>query len=283
MTTGAHLRRQWMVSGYRLLATLVLTLLQMSFALGAEIGPLGQPSGSLNQQAWSIPSSVPGLVMTVEVFRPEGAGPFLLAVINHGSEESSLTRKDQRLPRFSELTELLLRAGYVVALPLRPGHGATGGPYLESQGPCGSPDYVGSGLGTARSIAATVDFFQQQSFVKSTGTLVVGNSAGGWGALAYASTQPKGLSGTINFAGGRGGRDKGRPNRNCAPQRLIEAAGLFGSTSKVPSLWLYAENDSYFAPDLSNKLAAAFEASGGAVQFHLLDAMTIDGHGLIQA
>jgi hypothetical protein len=50
----------------------------------------------------------------------------------------------------------------------------------------------------------------------------------------------------ITFAAGRGGRVGGKPNNNCAADRLIAATGGFGRTARVPMLWIYIENDTFF-------------------------------------
>ncbi len=61
------------------------------------------------------------------MFRPPGAGPFPLAVINHGSTQNALQRAQYRTPEYRALTEWLVAHGYAVAVPQRPGHGKTGG------------------------------------------------------------------------------------------------------------------------------------------------------------
>lgn len=50
--------------------------------------------------------------------------------------------------------------------------------------------------------------------------------------------------------------------------------------SRTPTLWLYAENDTYFPPDLSRRMAEAYRAAGGNVDYHLLPAIAGDGHAL---
>ena len=243
----------------------------------------GPGAAAAQGEIWSIPSSVPNLAMQATVYRPAGKGPFKLAVINHGSNEDSGQREGMSMPEFPALTDWLVKRGYVVVIPERPGHGATGGPYIESQGSCGFPDYVKAGLGTAKSITVTIDFMTKQPFIKRTGVLVVGNSAGGWGALALASQNPAQVSAIVNFAGGRGGRNHNQPDHNCAADRLVAAAAAFGKTSRLPTLWLYAENDTYFAPALSRQLADAFVRAGGKAEYHLLPAVGVEGHALIQA
>ena len=49
----------------------------------------------------------------------------------------------------------------------------------------------------------------------------------------------------------------------------------------MPTLWLYAQNDSYFGPDLSRRMADAFRAAGGPADYRLLPPDGDDGHYLI--
>jgi pimeloyl-ACP methyl ester carboxylesterase len=171
----------------------------------------------------------------------------------------------------------------LVALPQRPGHGRTGGPYLEDQGGCDDADYARAGRGGATSIEAALAAMFARPDVRKTGALVVGHSAGGWGALALASRNPRGVAAIIDFAGGRGGRSFDHANNNCAPERLIEAAREFGSTARVPTLWIYAENDSYFAPWLVQRMADAWRARGGRVDLAIVPAFGREGHRLAEA
>ena len=46
------------------------------------------------------------------------------------------------------------------------------------------------------------------------------------------------IRGVVNFAGGRGGKPNNQPNVNCAPDRLVDAAGVLGRTATVLRLWL---------------------------------------------
>lgn len=232
-----------------------------------------------------IPFAAAGVPMHATFYRPAGAGPFRLAVINHGSNEADATaRIAMPMPTFPVLTQWLLAHGYAVLVPERPGHGITGGPYLEDQGACDQPDYVTSGKRTADAIAAAIAYAMHTEGASLRGkAVVIGNSAGGWGALALAARNPADVGSVINFAGGRGGHDRGRAFHNCSPDRLVAAAGTFGRTARVPTLWLYAENDSYFPPDLSRRMAAAFAAGGGKVDYRLLPPVGREGHALIEA
>ena len=62
--------------------------------------------------------------------------------------------------------------------------------------------------------------------------------------------------------------------------RLVEAAASYGKTAKIPTLWLYAQNDSYFAPSLAQRMAKAFSAAGGRAELHVLPPYADDGHSI---
>lgn len=219
--------------------------------------------------------------MRTAILQPPGTGPFPLAVINHGSTADAEERKDLPAPAFEPVASWFVNHGYVVALPERPGHGETGGPYLEDIGSCEDPDYERAGLGAAASIEAAVQFLTGQPFVQKTGVVLIGHSAGAWGALAEASQDPGPLRAVINFAGGLGGHSYGEPNRNCAPDRLVQSAAAFGQITRIPTLWLYSANDTYFDAVLSERMADAYRGAGGTAEYHLLPGFGEDGHFLI--
>lgn len=64
----------------------------MMLAIGIEltrtqnsIGPQGPEEGVIRRQTWLIPAQDRTTKMWTTMFRPPGAGPFPLAVINHGT------------------------------------------------------------------------------------------------------------------------------------------------------------------------------------------------------
>jgi alpha-beta hydrolase superfamily lysophospholipase len=67
--------------------------------------------------------------------------PFRLAVIAHASTQNVLRRAQMPQPEYRALAAWLVGRGFAVLVPERPGHGATGGKYLEDQGGCDEADY----------------------------------------------------------------------------------------------------------------------------------------------
>ena len=135
--------------------------------------------------------------------------------------------------------------------------------YLEDQRGCDEADYAHAGRATAEEISAALTYLREQPFIRQDGAVIVGHSAGGWGALALAGADPAVVGTIVVFAPGRGGHANDFPNQVCAPHTLIASAAEFGQGARVPVTWLVAANDSYFSPDLSKKLADAFRRGGG--------------------
>jgi dienelactone hydrolase len=247
-------------------------------ALGAQ-GAEGEPH---RLQQWLVPSPDLATAAHAVLFRPPGEGPFPLAVIAHASTQNVLRRAQMPQPEYRALAAWLVARGFAVLVAERPGHGATGGKYLEDQGGCDEADYARAGRVTADEIAAAAGFIRKQSFIRPEGMVVIGHSAGAWGALALAGEDPKEIAAIVAFAPGRGGHANDFPNRVCAPHTLTAAAGAFGKAARVKVTWLVAANDSYFSPAFSRQLVDAFRGAGGKAELHVLPAHGGEGHWLVE-
>lgn len=258
-------------------------------------GPFGPEGPRYREQLWMLPGGDPDVALRATVFRPgsdaeeaavpvglNGAAPARvrrpLVVINHGTDEA--TREAASMPIFYWLSRWFLERGYVVMLPQRRGHGATGGELAEGRDRCSNPDHLGAGQTAADDISAALHYMAKQPFIDPLRTIVVGVSSGGWASLALAARNPAPVRMVVNFAGGRGGHAGGRANVVCGQDRLVEAARSFGRTARVPTLWLYSRNDSYFGPDLAQAMARAWHDGGGDAELRLLPSYGRDGHGL---
>lgn len=212
---------------------------------------------------------------------PKSAEPATLVLINHGSPPVSADRPKIKLGRCDqEAAQWFLSRGYAVAFVLRRGYGETGGEWAEGAFSCAQPDYVHAGIETAIDVDATIDFLTRLPEVKPSDAVVVGQSAGGWGAIAYASAPHPKVAAFVVMAGGRGGHRDNRPHNNCRPDALADAAGHFGKTARTPMLWIYTQNDSFFAPPIARALYHSFTSAGGVADFEQPGPYGTDGHRL---
>jgi dienelactone hydrolase len=268
-----------------IIAVAVMGLSLSSAGMGGPIvsmpGPQDVEGKQSRRQVWLVPSTDPGQLMRTTVLRPPGAGPFPLLIMNHGTTMSAPQRADFPMLEFEAAARWFVTQGFVVVAPQRTGHGETGGLFFESQRVCEVAHFRAAGLAAAGNILATINYMLTQPFVQQSKVVVLGQSAGGWSSLALASLNPPMVRAVIDFVGGRGGHFEGKPNNNCHPDHLVEAAGKFGSTARIPTLWIYFENDTFFGPALSKRMVAAWRAAGGAAEYHLLPSFGEDGHFFI--
>src|SRR5438270_13806418 len=193
-----------------------------------RFGPEGAEGEPNRMQQWLVPSPEPGIAAHALLFRPSGGGPFPLALIAHASTQNVLRRAQMPQPEYRALAAWLVARGFAVLVPERLGHGATGGKYLEDQGGCDDADYISAARATAEQIALPLEFLRAQSFIRKDGAVVLGHSAGGWGALALAGEDPGSVSAIIAFAPGRGGHADDFPGQVCAEHTLLVSVGAFG-------------------------------------------------------
>ena len=253
----------------------------MQTAQASPYGAFGPEGQRMREQFWLLPSGDASVALRATVFRPAGgiAERHPLVVINHGTSEAN--RMSVSMPVYYWLSRWFVDRGFAVVLPQRRGHGATGGTLVEAVGDCANPDHFRSGVIAAQDVGAAVDFMRRQPFVDPARVLVAGVSTGGWASLALASQRPDLMTAVVNIAGGRGGHAFGRKNSVCGIDTLVGATHDFARTARAPTLWLYAENDSYFGPALAAKMAAAWKQGGGQVECDPLPAYGSDGHDIV--
>ena len=272
----------------RIAAILMLIAAAIAFfdlALADERSPTPQ----IQEEVWALPLALPVLAYLV---RPVGAGPFPLVVMNHGVSLDPKERGFFPLVEFRDAAHWFAHRGYMVIAPVGPGYGGGGidlpgrglyGLFFSGIGNCTNPNFRDPGLAIAALDNWVIDYMTRQKLIVPDKVVVVGQSAGGWASIALSSLNPAPVRAIIAFAAGRGGHVDGKPNNNCAPDKLVAAAGEFGRTSRVPMLWIYAANDTYFGPELSRQMHGAFIAAGGQAEYHLLPAFGSDGHFLIDS
>jgi dienelactone hydrolase len=243
----------------------------------------------IREEIWALPLPLP---MFAYLVRPVGDGPFPLVIMNHGVSLNQADRGFYPLVEFRDAAKWFARRGYLVVAPVGTGYGAAAidmpehglyGPFFSKVGKCSNPHFRTPGLAVAQVDLWIIDYMTAEKRIVPKDVIVVGQSAGGWAAIALSSLNPPQVKAIIIFAAGRGGRVNGQPNNNCAPDRLVEATGEFGRTSRVPMLWIYIENDTFFGPALSKRMHEAFTTAGGKAEYHLVRPFGDDGHFFIDS
>src|ERR1700761_7168513 len=210
------------------LVQLLSLILLLSHAATAETSQ-DTSAPQLREEIWAIPSSIPMLAYMV---RPTGEGPFPLLVINHGVSLDPKERSYFPVIEFRDAAIWFARRGYVVVAPIRPGYGATAieiperglfALFFSGVGKCSDTEFRDAGLAIASIDQWIIDYMSTQAFIKRNDVIIVGQSGGGWGAIALASQNPESVRAIIGFAAGRGGHLNGKPNNNCAPDRLVDS------------------------------------------------------------
>jgi dienelactone hydrolase len=244
---------------------------------------------AIQEEVWAIPLTLPTIAYVV---RPAGDGPFPLVVMNHGVSLNQRERSFFPLVEFRDAAMWFARRGYMVVAPSGAGYGAGAldeperglySIFYSKIGNCDNPNFRDAGLAVALTDKWIIDYMADQKLIVPDNVVVVGQSAGGWAAIALSSRNLPAVRAIITFAAGRGGRVDGKPNNNCAPDKLVAATADFGRTAHVPMLWIYLENDTFFGPDLSKKMHQAYTGAGGSAEYHLLPPFGSDGHFFIDS
>lgn len=218
--------------------------------------------------------------LVVTVFTPQGEGRHPLMVISHGRAGDAAGRAKLGRARYATAARYFTDAGFVVAVPVRLGYGATGGPDLENSGPCGDRRFTPMFNRAASEIAQVIEAMARRPDVDPANVVALGQSVGGGSTVALAAARPAGVRAAINFAGGSGGDPVKSPGKPCGPERLQETYAGYGATTRMPMLWIYTENDLYWGPEWPGRWAEAYNAAGGHAQFERLGPDGANGHSL---
>ncbi len=217
-----------------------------------------------------VGSGFSSATLETTLFSPDGDGPFPLVVINHGKAPGDPVFQERA--RFLNASREFVRRGYAVALPMRLGFSKSSGSYIA-----GGCNIASNGEMQAEWVAGVIDWLRKQAFVDAGRILVVGQSHGGLTALAVGALNPPGVRGVVNFAGGL-------RQTNCSWEHaLAQAFERYGARSRLPSLWFYGDNDSYFPPDVWKELQARYAAGGGNVRLVAFGRFGRDAHGLFSS
>ncbi|KAK49436.1 prolyl oligopeptidase family serine peptidase [Caballeronia sp. LZ029] len=227
-------------------------------------------SNGLNEAVIEIPEA--DIALETTVFKPDGAGPFPMIVFNHGKLPGDSHAQPRNRP--VALAREFVRHGYVVVVPNRRGFAGSGGEYAGH-----GCDVEANGFAQAQDVAATVAYMSEQSYIDKTHIVVAGTSHGGLTTIAYGAREAvaaPGVRGLINFSGGL------RQDECTGWQKnLVSAFGDYGQNVRLPSLWLYGDNDSVWQGDLSVQMFTAFTSHGARANMVDFGTYKNDAHRLV--
>ena len=230
------------------------------------------------------------LELYTEVFKPGGPGPFPVLIYAHGRSGTQQERSamSEIIPR--SYLQFWIKRGFAVVASARPGYGRTGGIDREipghswsSAGACQgtpNPEQVAKIAGAA--VEATISWLRDQPWANNAKLILSGNSVGGLTMVSLGATDQQGVVGYINFAGGIAGNPGLSPGKSCAPEIVRDAYFKYGKSTRIPNLWIYAENDLFWGSETPKTWHAAFAAGGSSTK--LVTTPPVhgkDGHDLI--
>jgi dienelactone hydrolase len=219
--------------------------------------------------------------ITVGLFSESSAPkPYPLLVLNHGRAANAADLVKTKVADYAAAARWLTGFGFLVAVPIRVGYGVTGGPDVENSGDCRSKNYPPVYHAAAAQTLAVLAQLRAREDAARDRAVVMGQSFGGTTAIAVAALNPPGVQATVNFAGGGGGNPDERPMNPCGADRLKSLFEGYGRTARLPTLWLYSENDLYWGPKLPVEWFEAFKAAGGQGEFAAFPPVSDNGHRL---
>ena len=220
--------------------------------------------------------SIAGRTVRLEaltVKRADATGRLPVALIAHGKPDNLQSMLDNRALAYLGQARDLANRGYLAVVPIRRGFGQSDGPIAVSV-TCKTPSFTPRFSADADDLAATLDAVARRPDADPTRAIAIGVSAGGAAVTALSARNPKNLRAVINISGGL--RTQGCPKEDL----LVDAFRAYGAKSRVPNLWVYAKNDSFFGPDVVSRMQTAFLDGGGDVKLVMYEPVGSDGHYL---
>src|SRR6185312_6435214 len=154
---------------------------------------------SIREEVWALPLTLPTIAYVV---RPVGNGPFPLAVMNHGVSLNAKERGFFPLVEFRDAAMWFAKRGYMVVAPTGNGYGAAAfdvaehGHYslfFSKVGKCDNPNFHDAGRLVALMDKWIIEYMAGQKLIVPDNVIVVGQSAGGWAAIALSSRNVPGV------------------------------------------------------------------------------------------
>jgi dienelactone hydrolase len=207
------------------------------------------------------------------VKRADLTGRLPIALITHGKSANLADMLAGRASDYEPYARDLARRGYLSVVVMRRGFGQSDGPIPVNM-TCDTKTFINFFGADADDLQGALDVAAKRPDADPERAIAIGVSAGGAAVMALAARNPKNLRGVINVSGGLQTLD-------CPKEDvLVNAFKDYGTTSRVPTIWLYAKNDSLFGPKLVERMQSAYLDGGGDVKLVMFDNFSNDGHTL---
>jgi dienelactone hydrolase len=205
-----------------------------------------------------------------------------VAIITHGQAAEAEKREKIQARGYLRLAREFARRGWLAAVVIRRGFGGSQGPAPYALQGCRNGDYASLLAGQTDDLEAAIKAIAKRADADASTVVALGISVGGAAVLDLAARAPQGVKAVMNVSGGvRTEAKPGGPATTCSAQDLIPLLASLGERSRLPTLWLYSENDSYFPPDYVRTLHEAYVAKGGRAEFHMFEPIGEEGHFMV--
>ncbi|WP_416195239.1 hypothetical protein [Pseudomonas sp. DC1.2] len=240
---------------------------------------------TVREQQVLLPIEIDSHVEKVEalIVRPVKEGKFPIALIINGSAPASPS--DVHAYWLAHIAHDFAHRGWLAASIVWPGYGHSTGVFRGEAGNCAEPNVAQFLDVHGKELGATLATLRERPDVDPSLALGVGISIGGASMLDLAAQPDRPLAAVINISGGvYYHKHVGTPESNCSlfQADLVRNFTKFGKDNPTPTLWIYAENDPLFRPDLVERMVTGYRSQGGDADFVLLPPFGSNGHTLYQ-
>ena len=204
------------------------------------------------------------------VKKSRATGPLPVALITHGTALSDSENRAENVEKFSSRAHDMAARGWLAVVVIRRGYGRSDGALPKDT--CKKPHIKQDLDAAADDLQAVINVVKTRPDVDPSRMIAIGDSSGGGTVVALGARNPPGLVGVVSVSGG--------VHLGCAgwDDRLVETYRAYGATSRVPNLWLYMKNDSYFPPQVVGRMQAAFLDGSGDARLMEFDPSLDEGH-----
>ncbi len=210
------------------------------------------------------------------VKRADLTGTLPIALITHGKSSHLSDMLESKAPDYAGPARDLARRGWLAVVVMRRGFGQSDGPMAASVS-CATTSFADRFAADADDLQGALAAVSTRPDADPDRAIAIGVSAGGAAVVALSARNLPNLRGVVSVSGGL--RMPDCPKEDV----LVNAYKDFGTVSRVPNLWVYARNDSFFGPDLVERMQSAFLDGGGDVKLVMYEKFGQDGHSIFTA